>query len=100
MLAAVRTGMLRHTSLVASGLVVRPDLRQVKPRIHEAGSLTASKCREYCNLAVVHLPELSAPLPRYTDRFFAFLRQATLVDQQHRVFVTADLGVDIERDLV
>jgi hypothetical protein len=61
---------------------------------------TASKCRKNRHLAVVHLPELSAPLPRHTNRLGSLLRQATLVDHQHGVFVTAQLGVHIERHLI
>src|ERR1700748_2552748 len=66
-----------NSCLLTSSGIVRPALRQKEPGVDQTRPLTTAEGGEYCNLTVIHLADLPAPLPRHSNRLLTLLGNAT-----------------------
>jgi hypothetical protein len=93
-LALRRARRLRHPSLFAALWIVRPGGRQEQPQPNRQRHLTACQCQRDQHLAVRHLAQRAAVLPRHPDREIALLGKTRVIDHQHGSLAT-NLPVDL-----
>ena len=68
--------------------IVRPALRQIERAVHEGMAVPRHIGREHADLTVRDLSGRTGVLSRHAAGRLALLEKASLVDDQHRVFVT------------
>jgi len=84
--------LLRHTGFLASLGVVGPHLGQIQFPVQKRAPLRARVSEKDANLAVLPAARGPAVLALYPDRLRAFLKETSLVHDQHAVRIAQILN--------